>query len=255
MVAPITSSVAAVHTMCQNILFILAVLWYYLQRGTLTPIAVIFRQSYLLYYPHATFPTLIGSRNNSTIHSFIPSSHFLEQLNVPPAHSARRWCNRKDLRKRTKTECPMKVSIIADGPLSGPPLRQGMVILQQEARIYIGEEIGRWPTEEHLLLTFSVNLRTGSTFCLLLPINLFKQSGLIDDAPRPLFDSTITLIEANRGALLLQGIPPVKIPLSNVSPSKAPLNSPVKTSSTKCSDDESSDEDDPDKTLRNPSAL
>jgi len=140
------------------------------------------------------------------------------------------------LQKRTKTECPMKVSIIADGPLSRPPLRQGMVILQQEARIYIGEEIGRWPTEEHLLLMFSVNLRTGGMFCLLLPINLFKQSGLIDDAPCPLFHSTITLIEATCGALLLQNIPLVKIPLSNVSPSKAPLNSLVKISSTKCSD-------------------
>jgi len=86
-----------VYGLCQNILFIPTVLWYYLQCGILTPITVIFHQSYLLYYPHIIFPTLIGSCNNSTIHSFIPSSYFLEQLNVPPAHSAQQWCNHKDL--------------------------------------------------------------------------------------------------------------------------------------------------------------
>ena len=68
------------------------------------------------------------------------------------------------------------VPIILQGTLSRPPLCQGMAILQQDGQIYIGEEIGRWPTCKDLILTVSVNLKTGGTFNLFIPADLFDHS-------------------------------------------------------------------------------
>ena len=93
------------------------------------------------------------------------------------------------------SELPITIPIILQGTLSGPPLRQGMVILQQDGQIYISEEIGRWPTREDLILTVSVNLRTSGTFSLFIPTDLFNHSNMCDYSPHCLLRTLFSLLE------------------------------------------------------------
>ena len=175
-----------------------AVLGYYIRRGILTPVALISNRSFLVYHPDHLLPTLIGTAQDSTIHSFHPSSDLLHHFHVPRSPILRRWCKPEEILKRIVGEPPEESGVLLQGNLRGPPLRQGMVLVQQEGRIVIGEEIGRWPTREDILLTICFNLDTGNTFCLFIPVDFFDRSQIHDDYPRSPLRTPFSLTEAIR---------------------------------------------------------
>ena len=184
-----------VYTLYISLLHTLAVLWYHIRHGIFSFSAIVFKQTHLLFHPDEILPSFIGPANDTTIHSFIPTAYFLQHFNIPAAPPTRQWCHPEDLNARIASELPITIPIILQGTLSGPPLRQGMVVLQQDGQIYIGEEIGRWPTHEDLILTVSVNLRTGGTFSLFIPTDLFDRSNMCDYTPRSLLRTPFSLLE------------------------------------------------------------
>ena len=189
---------------------------YYLYYGIIIPIAYLFNQSYLLQHPNRPFPTIISPALNNTIHSFFPNSHIQGQLPhpLPPSPSQRHWSNPQELQQRIMHDPPLTCAIILQGPLSGPPLRQGMIIMQQDSTVYIQEEIGRWPCREDFIATHSVNLQTGTTFRLFIPAHQTYELGIQDDTPRSPFRTPITLTELINHYRAMRSSPPS--PPSNV---------------------------------------
>jgi len=192
--------------------YLLSIIRYHVCRGVLTPFAFVFNQSYLLHHPDRVLPTLIAPSRNRTIHSFTPSSKALQRLSISPAPDRRHWCSPKEIDQRMVGEPPLRRAITLQGTLHGPPLRQGMVIFQPNCQIYIGEELARWPTREDYIVTFSVNLKTQTTFRLFIPVDHLDSTGINDDSPRlPL--RPISLCEVLHESRRLQH---VSIPPSNV---------------------------------------
>jgi len=208
-----TATITTAYHMYINLLLLFTIAWYHICRGILTPIGLVFRRSYLIRHPNQTFPTLIGSTHDPTIHSFFPSSTLLREFNIPNAPPLRRWCKPEEIRQRVIGEVPDSSGIVLQGNVSGLPLRQGQIIIQQEARVYIGEEIGRWPDREDYLLTISIDLNTRRTFSLFIPVDLFDRSYVCDDAPRSPLRTPFSLAEAIRISRHLQHTPPALSPV------------------------------------------
>lgn len=183
-------------------------MWYYLKLGTLFPIAYLFNQSFIINHPNCLFPTLISPPWNHTIHSFYPSSNLKTYLylhcNPPPFE--RHWLQAEDLKQRMANS-EIKRAITLDGTLSGPSLRQGMVIVQHHHVIFIGPELGRWPTREDYIVTYSFNANSGNSFPLFIPVRHINLFAVREDTPHsPLY---------------------VPIPLSDITPVHCKIPFPV----------------------------
>ena len=73
-----------------------------------------------------------------------------------------------------------------------------MLILQQNHLVYIGEEVGRWPSREDYLLTHSISLTTNNSFQLFIPIRQIDRFGIRDDNPLSPFSNPIPLVQIVR---------------------------------------------------------
>lgn len=172
-------------------------IYFYLCKTILTPIAYIFNRSYLIQHPNSLYPSVIAPARNHTVHTFFPSSRLLAHLKsermLAPKH--RHWVSAENVECRMAGEDLPPRIISLDKDISGPQIRQGMMIMQKGGLVYVGEEIGRWPTQENLIATFSVNMQTGCTFVLFIPVHLFNTSGVRDDSPHSPFRSPLPLSE------------------------------------------------------------
>ena len=157
---------------------------YYAQLVILTPIAYIFNQSFIIDHPGDIFPTLISPAQNSTIHSFYPSLnqkvHLFNRYDTPPPQ--RLWLRAEDLHQRMVGD-HIERAITLEGTLSGPPLRQGMMVIQRHHLIFIGQELGRWPTHQDYIITYAVDINSGNTFPLFIPLHHIDRYGIHDDNP------------------------------------------------------------------------
>jgi hypothetical protein len=150
-----TAAVIIMTTHNATILYFLAIIGYYLRRGTFTPIAFLFNKSFTVNHPDHLFPIIISPSWNHTIHSFYPDikikAYIKDKFSLPPTE--RHWWDSKRFEERLKTEIPIPRAIVLDGNLSGPLLRQGIMFIQDSNIIFIGEEVGRYPRREDYLTT------------------------------------------------------------------------------------------------------
>ena len=192
----------------------LSIFRYYLQYGILITIAYLFNKSFTLHHPDRLFPTNIFSPRNATIHSFIPTNEALQHLHphLPSPPPERRWLNAPQLLERQNQPLPRAITL--EGNLSGPALRQGMIITQQHHTIYIQEELGRWPTRDDYIATTAYSLTLNIKFRLFIPVHQIDQYGIHDESPLSPFRNPIPLVQIVRDYIRLK--PSFQTPLSPV---------------------------------------
>lgn len=117
----------------------LSLLSYYLQFIILTLVAYTCNKSFLIHHPSYTFPITITPSQNQTIHSLNPTDDMMKHIKtrsrLPPPHC--HWFNPQDLVWFICNICYPLQPITLEGELSGPKLRQGMVILKKDHIIYL----------------------------------------------------------------------------------------------------------------------
>lgn len=170
------------HPTLTTLFYSLAIIWYYIKYGLLTPIAYIFNISFLIYHPDLIFPTNIAPPRNTTIHSFTPTGemHNYIMQHSPPPPPLRQWFHPQQLQNHLSDERPFSHAITLEGEVNGPPLRQGTVIIQNSHVVYIQNELGRWPTRDDYLTTTAISLIFNNSFRLFLPVRQMDRQGLID---------------------------------------------------------------------------
>lgn len=183
------------NTTLTHLLYLLTLTWYYVQYGLLYPIAHLFNKSFLIYHPNRIFPTNLAPPRNNTIHSFTPTGemyrHIMTLTSPPPP--LRRWLHPQQLQEHLSQERPLPHAIILEGDLSGPPLRQGTIIIQNGHIVYIRQEFGRWPTRDDYITTTAISLVLNNSFRLFLPIRQMDRYGIIDNSPPSLFRNPLPL--------------------------------------------------------------
>ena len=152
---------------------------YYISRYTLPLIAWILGTSFIIQHPDRDLPITIFSIRSNIAHSFEVSSEALHRRNLPSLPPTRTWTSSIEIRRRLIGDRLTK-TVVLDATLSGPPLRQGMAIAQLGHLIYIGEELGRWPSRDDLIATISVDLIHGNLFPLFIPVAYFKRLNILD---------------------------------------------------------------------------
>ena len=172
------------------------ILHYHVHWLILLPITHLLNTSYIIRHPNRPLPTVISPSYNNILHSLIIDEHTLETINIPRAEAGddRIWSNPQQLTQRMFIEGQLYFpTIILDGILSGPPLHQGVILALLAGHIYIGEELGRWPSCDNLILTYSVNVCTLHSFFLLIPAHLFDKNGIDDRSTPSSLDHSISL--------------------------------------------------------------
>ena len=177
-------------------LHLFALIGYYWQYGAYSILAVIYNRSFLLHHPNRTYPTLVSTPWVHTRHSFTPHSEVLLQRNLPFPPPQRIWSNPEGLSQRMANELPLTEAIILDGYLVGTLLCQGMGIIVDDDVIYIAEELGRWPTREDYVVTFSISMESGNRFWLFIPTRYLSLRNVDDESPPSPLRSPITISEA-----------------------------------------------------------
>ena len=190
-------TIVAEYCHTTSVIYYLSIIWFYIRIGISTPIAFAFNRSYLIQHPDQPFPTIIAPAHNQTIHSFYPLSTMLNELGIPPPPPRRYWCKPEDIKSRIPDTTPRtERAIVLESKISGPPLRQGMMLICQGYRIFLCEEIGRWPTREDYLVLIALNLETQSTFRLFVPISHVDPLCIYDESPRSPLHSPLSLFDA-----------------------------------------------------------
>ena len=179
-----------------SVTYYLYLVWFYIRYATLAPIAFIFNQSFLIYCPNQSLPIVIAPARNQTIHSFHLPPTTLERLEIDPPPSRRHWCNPAHIESRIPSTPATERAIVLEGNISGPPLRQGMMICCQDRHIFLGEEIGRWPAREDYLLVIALNFESQSTFRLFIPVSQIDPLCVYDESPRSPLRTPVSLNEA-----------------------------------------------------------
>jgi len=188
----------------------LAILMYYIRFAILTLVAYICNKSFLVYHPSRLFPTTIAPSRNQTIHSFYPTNEMINHISIrsqlPPSH--RRWFNPQDLVHFIyHLHYPLR-PITLEGKLSGPALRQGMVVIKRNHDIYLREEHGRWYSRNNLIVTTAFSLTQGFAFKLFIPIHFFDRCDLFDESPTSLFDNPVRLAFSTTDSCLVKHLLP-----------------------------------------------
>ena len=130
-----------------------------------------------------------------------PTPEMKDHIHPPsfqfPLH--RRWLSALDLLQyTTRIRLPPRV-ITLDGKLSGPPLRQGMIILQRDHLVYLQEEHGRWPTRDDHIFTTAISITQNVPFKLFIPIQYIERGYVYDESHRSLLDNPIPLAHLSNG--------------------------------------------------------
>lgn len=176
----------------------LSLLWYYLSYGFLITIAYLCNKSFILLHPNKTLPTNVTSPRNRTIHSYFPEGEVEEFLDKHyPLPQSRYWISSSKYNERVQGQNlpPYSPAIVLDGPLSGPRLRQGAIIIQKHTLLYIQNEWGRCPSRIDYITTEAVNLHSGNIFQLHIPLRLMDRHRLYDESPWSPFNCPLPLNE------------------------------------------------------------
>jgi len=168
---------------------------YYVCCATLTIIAYLCNTSFLIHHPNRILPTIVSPPRNRTIYSIRPTARMEDHIHTrsPLSPSYRRWLSPPDLISLKHLNPLPPRAITLSGNLSGPLLRQGMIILQRNYIIYLQEEHGRWPSRDDHILTTAFSITQGVTFKLFIPIHYFDRQGILDESPRSLLENSIPL--------------------------------------------------------------
>jgi hypothetical protein len=195
--------------------YLLALLGFYLKLFIYYPIGYMFNRSYILHHPNRPLPVSISPPWNRTIHSFYLTSdmHNYLILNSIQAPRLRRWMGPKEIQQRVLEGWTLTSPIELDGELQGPLLRQGMLVYQGGHPIFIKEEIGRLPTREDLITTTSVAINPNIKFPLFIPIRHIDVHGLHTEVIRTPFQETTPFLEL---IAMFQRIRPTPTPVHNV---------------------------------------
>ena len=183
-----------------TIFYPLILVFYYLRHGILTAIAHTFNTRFVLQHPRYPFPLVIAKEDTFISAEPTPEVKELLKLQHYPVPTTRHWADTSQIAEQM-TKQPLPLTAIAlDGPLLGPPLKQGMVIAHQSHIVFIQEEHGRWPGREDRLLTTAFNFSTETPFLLLIPLQYIDHTGVHDDTPPSPFQSLVSLQQYLRDA-------------------------------------------------------
>lgn len=197
--------------------YLLLIFYFHLRKVFLTPIAYILNQSYLIQHPDMLYPSVIAPAQNRTIHTFFPNEQlhaYLKSEGMLTSRRSRHWVQANEVASQMIEEVLPLRAIVIDGEVAGPQIRQGIMLMQGNSLVYVGEEIGRWPTQDNLITTISVNMQTGNSFPLFVPFHLINTTDVRDDSPNPPLRSPLPLPEALHHAealqrmIFLQTLPP-----------------------------------------------
>ena len=168
---------------------------YYVGCVVLTIVAYSCNKSFLTQHPNQIFPTIISPPWNRTLHSIKPTTRMEDHIHTrsPLSPSYRRWLSPRDLLSLKHLNLPPPRAITLSGDLSGPPLCQGMIILQKNYLIYLQEEHGWWPSRDDHILTTAFSIKQGVTFKLFIPLHYFNRQNIFDESPRSLLENSIPL--------------------------------------------------------------
>lgn len=167
--------------------------FYYLRHGILTAVAHIFNTRFVLQHPRYPFPHVIAKENMFYSAEPTPEIRNLLELHRYPVPANRHWAATSQIAKQMAKQPLPLTAIILDGPLLGPPLKQGMVIARGSQTVFIQEEHGRWPTREDCILTTAFNFSNENPFLLLIPLHHIDPTGIHDDTPLSPFQHPVSL--------------------------------------------------------------
>lgn len=182
---------------------LIRMIWFYSSYGILTIIAYLLNKSFLVLRPGHTFPTVVSPPWNNTIHSLNLTEQMAELIHPRYLHAfpQRRWFAPDRVLHLLPSHEPYSPAIILKGRLSGPPLHEGMILLQQHQVIFIDKEFGRWPTRDNYITTYVISIPTNVSFRLFIPIELMDRCGMYDESPYSPFCRPITFVDTTSRSL------------------------------------------------------
>lgn len=123
--------------------------------------------------------------NPTSLYSSVASKAELSRIEERhPLHpTIRQWRTPIDLRKNTPVEALYEISVSPQVTLTGPLLRQGVIMQQKGVRFYLREELGRRPENQYQITTVAVDLGTDRTYLIHIPISLFDLSSVVEHIP------------------------------------------------------------------------
>ena len=102
-----------------------------------------------------------------------------------PLHpNTRQWRTPHDLIRNTPAEARIQFSIGPEVVLTGPRLKQGLMVLYQNTRLYLREELGRREDYPDQITTVVVDLGTDRTYLIHFPISLFDLNNVVEHLPK-----------------------------------------------------------------------
>ena len=105
--------------------------------------------------------------------------------NRHPLHpNTRQWRTPRDLEHNTPAEARTYFSIGPEVVLTGPRLKQGLMIKHQNTCLYLREELGRREGYPDQITTVVVDLGTDRTYLIYFPISLFDLENVVEHLPK-----------------------------------------------------------------------
>ena len=176
----------------RSFLYLTSLIQFYIFSAFALTVCKIKTYSAVVNHPDRLFPTQIASPSNLTIHSFKANwamiNYLLVNYSLPPI--TRRWAAPWYVQTRLAAAHTDLRPITLRGRLMGPKLRQGRFFIQRHHVIMIAEEVGRWPSQQNHVATVALNLTTGNTFTLLIPLSYMDTTSVREDiviASEPFF--------------------------------------------------------------------
>lgn len=128
----------------------------------------------------------ITQLSETTLYSSVASKAELAHIEEHhPLHPmTRRWREPIDLRNNTPVEAKTHLTISPKVTLSGPLLKQGIIIQQKGRRFYLREELGRRVRYQDQITTVAVDLGTNLTYLIHIPISLFDANSVVEYTPK-----------------------------------------------------------------------
>ena len=174
-----------------GIVFLLQMVIYHISFPVLFLLSRILNRSFLLYYPNQTLPQLIAPLNNCDLRTFTISPLEVQHIHqirphlLPPI--VRSWMPPPEVETfitrqvsldsiAVLSEDSNKIPCFIDGHLG-----QGMGIIFEGKRMFIWEEVGRWPTRLDQVATLTYSWDSNQFLVLFIPAKYFVDDG---DLPR-----------------------------------------------------------------------
>ena len=138
----------------------------------------------------------ITNINPTSLYSSIANEAELARIGEQhPLHpEIRRWRTTIDFQKNTPAEALYDITLSPQVTLTGPLLKQGIIIQQKGERFYLREELGRRPEHREQISMVAVDLRTHHTFLIHLPFFLVDLSNIVEQVPQVNQDNVDSIV-------------------------------------------------------------